>query len=77
MIMAWVAVERPKLTELTIIHYIYVKEAFKGESLANALIEHLNLDRDTLFTHMTGKLKLILKSDYNKYQYLTYAPHLI
>lgn len=77
LIMAWVALERHKFTSLTILHYLYVKEAFKGEKLANALMEHLVLDRDTFFSHSTEKLEKILNKNYEKYQHLTYAPHLI
>lgn len=76
LIMAWLAIERPQFTELLILHYLYVKEAFKGEKLATALLNSLTHKGEIFFTHSTERLEKIMNRNFEKYSKHVYAPHL-
>lgn len=82
LIMAWMAAECPPGTDMVVIHYLYTKEAFKGEGLARALLGavmklvDVGTDRHVFYTHSTEKLERILKRSQNKYENLRFAPHL-
>jgi GNAT superfamily N-acetyltransferase len=78
LIIGWIAVE--KMNDLLVLHYLYVKEMFKGEGVARELLRvayPVEKDREQIvFTHLTEKASLI-KIKKNKYKYFFYAPHLI
>lgn len=76
LILGWVLVEKSKPRGL-IVHYIYVKEAFKGHGIAKELIERALPDRPVFMTHMTDKARKLMRFDFDKYKEFFYTPHLI
>ena len=77
LIMAWLSLEQPKNTEMMIVHYIYVKEAFKGEKLATALLSEINPRREVFYSHLTDKAQRIISRNHDKFKHWIYAPQLI
>lgn len=75
-IIGWAAVEKPEANAL-ILHYVYVKQAFKGWGIANELVERALPERPVLFTHLTERAERIMySSPNNKFQDFYYCPHL-
>lgn len=77
LILAWMAIEEPKKTSLTIVHYLYVKEAFKGEKIATALINELPKNKDVLYTHQTERAQKIINRNHDKFKQWVFTPHLL
>lgn len=76
-ILAWIMVEKPQRTNAMIFHYIYVKQAFKSEKLANELIKRSNLNGLVMMTHMTEKAARIIRKKYERFEQYYLIPHLI
>lgn len=74
LIIGWIAVEKPKESRGLILHYVYVKQAFKGEKISNELIKRALPDKPVMVTHMTERALNIMER--KKIEYF-YAPHLI
>lgn len=79
-ILGYVVVEKPKCYGM-ILHYIYVKEAFKSEKIARELIKRSIVEKPVLYTHFTIQAEKIMKKfkqrgkeDFEKY---FYTPHII
>jgi len=59
-ILGWILVEKPK-TKGIIFHYLYVKEAFKGEGISDELLKKALKDKPILVTHMTDRARKIIR----------------
>lgn len=79
LILGWIAIERLIKAQILLIHYLYVKEAFKkmgiGTELIKAVSEHLK--RPVLYSHLTERAQEITKTNKPKYLRFIYTPHLI
>lgn len=76
-ILGWILVEKPKKTNAMILHYIYVKQAFKSEGLANELIKRSLTGPLVLMTHMTEKAARIMHKKNERFRDYLFIPHLI
>ena len=78
LILGWILVEKPP-TEGLILHYLYVKEAFKGEGISEELIKKALPDRPIFVSHMTDKARKIIgkKKKYFKDFYYAIDPIMI
>lgn len=81
LIIGYVIVEKPTISRGLILHYIYVKQAFKGERIASELLKRAVKERPVLFTHSTiasgriiSKYKATNRVDLHRF---LAAPHLI
>ncbi len=75
-IIGWAAVEKPEAAGL-ILHYVYVKQAFKGWGIANELIERALPERPILYTHLTERADKIMYSNGDgRFKDFYYSPHL-
>lgn len=74
-IYGWIAVEVLPKSGL-ILHYVYVKESFKGERIATELLERALPERPVFFSHLTERANKIILSNQDKYQHFYYVPHL-
>jgi len=73
-IVGWIAVEL--ISTHILIHYVYIKNTFKGEDLLKSIIDKVNVKkRPVIITHLTDKAKRIIKRE-PKYQSFIYIPHL-
>lgn len=78
LIIGWMMVERPKDYPAIILHYLYVKEAFKGLGIASELIQSsIPKDTNVLYSHSTERAERILKANREKFKKYGYTPHLI
>lgn len=74
-ILGWVLVEVPDKTDGLIVHYIYVKQAFKGEHIATELYQRATGQITPIYiSHVTRHGDEILSQ---KKLGLHYIPHLI
>lgn len=76
LILGWVLVEKPK-TEGLLLHYLYVKEAFKGEGVSNELLKKALPEKPILVTHMTDRARKIIKKKHEYFKDYFYAPETI
>lgn len=60
LILGWILVEKPKRSGI-IFHYLYVKEAFKGEGVSKELLKRALPDKPILVTHMTDRARKIIR----------------
>jgi len=68
-IIGWIAVE--VISTHLLVHYVYIKNTFKGENLLKGIIERVNTKRrPVIITHLTDKARRIIKRE-PKYQGLT------
>lgn len=81
LIIGYSIVEKPPQSRGLILHYLYVKQAFKKEKIASHLLEMSCKDRPVLFTHSTiiagkimSKLKAKGRQDLDRF---LFTPHLI
>ncbi|HRH25107.1 MAG TPA: hypothetical protein PLQ20_02090 [Candidatus Paceibacterota bacterium] len=76
LILGWICVEEPPESKAIIMHYIYVKEAFKKEGIATDLIHRaIPKDKKILYTHRTERGGIIL--DRRRPHQFYFTPHLI
>lgn len=73
LIMAWMSWEKPEDEDFILIHYLYVKQAFKGEGLARELLLRFKDVKPVLITHLTEQAERIIHKNHLK---LFYCPHL-
>lgn len=73
-ILGWIAIEI--LPSAAVVHYVYVKQAFKGEKLASKLLSNVPTNKPIVITHMTERASRILAKKYLKYKDFKYMPHL-
>lgn len=78
LILGWVLVELPlssaeiPTTKGIILHYIYIKQTFKGEGIANTLLKEALKQKPIKVTHMTDRAQKIIRkkaSFFKDYQY--------
>lgn len=75
LILGWIAVEKPEEDEDHIIlHYVYVKDAFKGNGIAKELLKLARVSDKIVYTHKTEKAEMLMRKKNIKG---FYAPHLI
>jgi hypothetical protein len=77
LILGWILVEKPK--KGIILHYIYVKEAFKGEGISDELLKKALPITPILVSHMTDRARKIIrkKKDYFKDYYFLNEPFML
>lgn len=74
-IIGWICVETLHDTKQLIVHYVYVKELYKGEGIANDLFNRAVTSRPVFVSHLTDKaLRILSKKSRDDFYY---APHLI
>lgn len=76
LILGWILVEKQ---EKLILHYLYIKEAFKNEGISKELIEKALPERPVLITHMTDRARKIIgkKKEFFKDFYFAKEPIMI
>ncbi len=74
LIMAWIAVEQ--IPSGLILHYLYVKSAFKLQGLADQLIGRTLSKGPVFFSHLTDRASKIMAQN-PKFQSWRYIPHLV
>lgn len=77
LILGWILVEKPHKAQGLILHYLYVKEAFKREKLASRLIDRALPEGPVMFTHLTDRARKLMNFNPDKYSDFFFAPHLI
>lgn len=76
-IIGWIAVEQPKNKAGLILHYIYIKHAFKREGIGSELLKRALPLRPILMTHLTEKAEKIIKANKtDKFKDFHYHPNL-
>lgn len=83
LIMGWMCIEVPRNKEGMLLHFLYVKEAFRNQGLAKDMLAMIdtylskqNL-KNIMYTHLTVRARNILKNNEDKYKQYFYTPHLI
>lgn len=71
LIIGWIAAEQIE-TDLNVLHYIYVKQAFKGEGIAKELISKTFRKNPIVYTHSTEKAERILDKQSRRFIYMPY-----
>lgn len=80
LILGWMIIEKPMKAKGLLFHYIYIKEAFKNENLAQAILKNGLPDSPVMITHMTDRARKIIKKKLatsSMFQGFFYAPDLI
>lgn len=76
-ILGWVIIEALLHSPGKLLHYIYVKEAFKNEGISKELLKFVLPEGLVLYSHMTEKAQKIMKRSLTNYQRFHYTPHLL
>lgn len=77
LIIGWIAVEKPKSSGGLILHYLYVKQAFKGEGIASGLVQRGLPQRPVMMSHLTERAEKIIKQNKdNDFKDFHYRPQL-
>lgn len=81
LIIGYSIVEKPKESHGVLLHYLYVKQAFKGQQIATELLAKSISEKPVLYTHSTiaagriiYKYKLKGKEEFERF---LFCPHLI
>lgn len=74
-IIGWIAVE--VIPSALILHYIYVKSAYKREGIAKQLIKRALPTKPVVFTHLTKHAAQIMSAKQDQTADLKYIPHLV
>ncbi len=61
LILGWIAVERPLESRGIILHFVYVKAAFKGEGIFQGLLSRALRESPVMYTHLTDRGSKILR----------------
>jgi len=77
LILGWVIVEKPLKVKGLILHYVYVKEAFKYERIARTLLIKALPESPILVTHMTDRARKIIRKKREFFKEYVYAPETI
>lgn len=75
LILGWIAVQQ--MTTGLILHYIYVKNAFKNQGIAKQLIKRSLPSSPVFYTHLTDRASKILAQKHGDYCAYKYVPHLV
>lgn len=75
LIMGWIAVEA--LPTGLILHYLYVKDAFKRQGIATALIKRALPLSPVYYTHLTERAARIMARKQERLAAFKYVPHLV
>lgn len=76
LILGWIIIEKPK-TKGTILHYIYIKEVFKGEGISESLLAQALKAKPILVTHMTDRARKIIKKKKYFFKDYVFSPETI
>ncbi len=76
-IIGWIAVEKPKNASGLILHYLYVKQAFKGWGIARELIGAALPSRPVMVTHLTERADRIMYAKSKEFEEFYLTPHII
>lgn len=76
LILGWVIVEKGS-GEGLVLHYLYVKEAFKGEGVADELLKKALPGKPIMVTHMTDRARKIIGKKKAMFKDYVYAPDTI
>lgn len=74
LILGWIAVE--VIPSASVIHYVYVKSAFKGQGIARELIRRTVKSSPVIFTHLTERAAKIMARKPGTYGQFKFIPHL-
>lgn len=79
-ILGYIVLEDLADTPFHILHYVYVKQAFKGQRIATELMDRVLHKRPVLFTHQTQISKRIITNNWRAgkgyFERFIYTPHL-
>lgn len=75
-ILGWVIVEK-RIGDGLVLHYLYVKEAFKGEGVSDELLKKALPDKPIMVTHMTDRARKIIGKKKSLFKDYVYAPDTI
>ncbi len=75
-ILGWCAIEKPPMSGGMILHYIYTKQAFKGEKIATGLLAHLDESMPIMYTHITDRAAKIMDKKHELFKDWHFCPHL-
>lgn len=76
LILGWILVERQKPPGL-LLHYLYVKEIFKGEGISDELLKIALNEKPIFVTHMTDRARKIIRKKKEYFKDYVYAPETI
>lgn len=74
-IMGWIAVE--KIASGLILHYVYVKDAFKNQKIAQQLIQRALPTQPVFYTHITERAAKIMARKGEFFSAFKHVPHLV
>lgn len=76
LILGWILIEKSKGKGLKL-HYLYIKEAFKGEGISYELLKKALPETPILITHMTDRARKIIRKKKEFFKDFAYANDLI
>lgn len=78
-ILGWVALEKPTESQGVILHYLYVKDAFREQGIATELLEFATREfkGPRMFTHKTHRASVIMQKKRPRFVEYIFYPHLI
>lgn len=78
LIMGYMALEKTQdQHQHLVLHYIYVKEAFKGLKLSSQLLKSITpTHNQILFTHLTEKAQRIMSKKPHNFDQFHFTPHI-
>lgn len=76
LILGWVLVEKREEPGI-VLHYLYVKEAFKGWDVSDELLKKALPDKPIMVTHMTDRARKIIGKKKALFKDYVYAPDTI
>lgn len=74
-ILGWIAVEA--IPSATILQYLYIKDTFRREGLAEALLKRAIVTLPVFYTHLTDRAAKIIGLNYEKFRDYRHIPHLV
>lgn len=74
LILGWIAVET--ISSASVIHYIYVKSAFKSQGIARELVKRTIHKTPVVFTHVTERATKIMCRKPERFYDWKFIPHL-
>ncbi len=76
LIMGWIAVEKPTSGPGIVIHYLYVKQAFKNLGIASSLLNSVTIETPVIYTHITERAQRMMRNSKKRFNDYFQAPHL-
>ena len=78
-ILGWIALEKPVESPGVILHYLYVKEAFREQGIGTELLEMAKKEFNgpVMFTHKTHRASIIMQKKRPIFKEYMFFPHLI